>query len=149
MDQTDQTSSRLTPVLFAEAIRFGLVGVANTVLGLGTIYACLFLLGWTDAPANAAGYSLGLLQSFVLNRNWTFRSRVRLLPGLLSFLAVFAVAYGLNLGLVLGLRHAGVGPGIAHAAGMPVYTLAFFLLSRSLVFRSRYDAAEGLPPRQV
>jgi putative flippase GtrA len=95
---------------------------------------CLFWLHWPDVPANVAGYSLGVLQSYVLNRNWTFRSRVRILPGLFRFLAVFAVAYAGNLALVLGLRQAGIEPAIAHAAGMPVYTLIFFALSRWFVF---------------
>lgn len=120
--------------MLAQALRFGVVGVANTALGLGTIYACLFWLGWSDVPANITGYTLGLLQSYVLNRNWTFRSRVRLLPGLMRFLAVFGIAYAGNLALVLGLRRVGVEPAIAHAAGMPVYTLIFFALSRWFVF---------------
>lgn len=123
------------PPVVMQAVRFGLVGVANTVVGLGTIYACLFVLGWPDVPANVAGYTLGLLQSFVLNRNWTFRSRIGILPGLLRFVAVFAVAYAVNLVLVLGLRRAGIGPALAHAAGIPVYTLIFFVLSRWFVFR--------------
>jgi putative flippase GtrA len=117
-----------------QAFKFGVVGLANTLVGLGTIYACLFFLGWSDPVANIAGYTLGLIQSFALNRAWTFRSRVRILPGLLRFLAVFAVAYGINLALVLSLRRMGVGPALAHASGMPVYTLVFFLLSRWLVF---------------
>lgn len=124
-----------------QAARFGLVGVANTVLSLALIYAFLFLLGWPDALANITGYAIGLLQSFVLNRNWTFRSQERILPSLARFLVVFAVAYSLNLALVLALRRAGVDQAIAHAAGMPVYTLVFFLLSRWFVFNR--------PPRPV
>ena len=120
--------------MLTQALRFGVVGVANTAIGLGTIYVCLFWLGWSDVPSNVTGYTLGLLQSYVLNRNWTFRSRVRMLPGLLRFLAVFGIAYACNLGLVLALRRAGVEPTIAHAAGMPVYTLIFFALSRWFVF---------------
>ena len=65
----------------------------------------------------------------------------RLLPSLARFLVVFAVAYSLNLALVLALRRAGVDQAIAHAAGMPVYTLVFFLLSRWFVFNR--------PPRPV
>jgi putative flippase GtrA len=52
----------------------------------------------------------------------------------MRFLAVFGIAYAGNLALVLGLRRAGVDPAIAHAAGMPVYTLIFFALSRWFVF---------------
>lgn len=120
--------------LTGQAIRFGLVGVANTGVGLGTIYACLFLLGWSDLAANLAGYSLGLIQSFALNRRWTFRSSARLTPAFLRFVAAFGLAYGVNLALVLALRRENVPPAMAHAAGMVVYTLVFFLLSRRLVF---------------
>jgi putative flippase GtrA len=120
--------------IVAQGLRFALVGIANTLLGLGTVYACLFLLGWSDVVANVTGYTLGLIQSFALNRNWTFRSQVRILPGLMRFLAVFAVSYGCNLALVLTLLRLGIAPVYAHAAGMPLYTLIFFVLSRSLVF---------------
>jgi len=128
-----------------QAIRFGVVGVANTVVGLGIIYACLFLLRWSDPAANITGYTVGLIQSFALNRGWTFRSRVNIAPAFLRFLIVFGVSYSINLALVLGLRSAGIGPALAHAAGMPIYTILFFLLSRWLVFRSAAEPVVFAP----
>lgn len=124
-----------------QAVRFGLVGVANTGVGLGIIYACLFLLGWSDLAANLMGYTAGLLQSFLLNRRWTFRSPVPIAPAFLRFLVAFGISYAVNLALVLALRRADIPPALAHAAGMPVYTFLFFLLSRRLAFRPAVNSA--------
>ena len=39
--------------------RFLGVGAANTLIGLGVIYACKRLLGFGDVLANVSGYAVG------------------------------------------------------------------------------------------
>lgn len=121
---------------FKRPIRFVIVGVVNTLVGLGIIYGCKYFLGMGDLAANVAGYAVGLTVSFVLNSSWTFEYRGPQLAAAIRFLAVFAVSYLLNLATVMGLIHlAAVNGYIAQAAGMPVYTVCFYLLSRSYAFR--------------
>lgn len=121
--------------------RFVFVGVFNTALGLAVIFAAKAMLGWGDLVANATGYGVGLLTSFVLNRNWTFRDRGHAGPALLRFLAAFALAYAANLATVFGLRDlAGTNPYFAQAAGVVPYTALFFLASRTFVFLDRRSA---------
>lgn len=58
--------------LAIQAVRFGVVGVSNLLVTLGVIWA---LRTGLDAPvwlASAAGYGVGMVQGFVLNRFWTF-----------------------------------------------------------------------------
>lgn len=119
-------------------IRFLVVGVGNTAIGLGAIYVCMYGLNLPDVPANAAGYVAGLLFGFTFNRRWTFRSDASAWPSLARYLAAFAMAYALNLAAVLAARDwLGLGSGLAQAMGVPAFTLAFFMLNRFVVFGRR------------
>ncbi len=123
-------------VRFKRPLRFVVVGVLNTLVGLAVIYGCKYFLGLGDVAANVAGYAVGLTVSFVLNSSWTFGYTGPKLAAAARFLGVFAVSYGVNLGTVMGLIHlAGMNSYLAQAAGMPVYTICFYLLSRSYAFR--------------
>ena len=127
----------MSPQTLRQAMRFALVGIANTAVGLGTIWALKFFGRVADVPANFLGYCVGLACSFVLNRRWTFEHRGAVLPALLRFLLVFAVAYGANLGCMLMLRdHFGVNAYWAHLLATVPYTVLFFIGSRTLAFRS-------------
>jgi putative flippase GtrA len=122
----------------ARPLRFGLVGVLNTMVGLGVIFAAKAFLGLGDFAANLLGYALGLMCSFVLNRYWTFRHEGRAFAALWRFGIAFAVAYVLNLVTVFGLRDAmGVNSYLAQAGGCIPYTISFYLLSAYYVFPAR------------
>ena len=117
------------------SIKFLMVGVVNTAVGLTVIYG-LKWLGRSDVTANILGYLCGLMVSFTLNRNWTFRHAGTILPAALRFLLVFAVAYLANLGTVLGLiRLLGVNGYVAQTLGIIPYTTLFYLGSRYVAFR--------------
>jgi putative flippase GtrA len=84
-----------------QPVKFVLVGVSNTFVGLGTIYAMKSLLGLGDASSNLIGYGVGLSWSFWLNRSWTFEHREHPGRALVRFFAVALVAYVVNLAAVL------------------------------------------------
>ena len=55
-----------------QPIKFGLVGIANTAVDLGCFW---LLVAWGQVPpllANTLSYSLGIANSYLLNRIWTF-----------------------------------------------------------------------------
>lgn len=125
--------------------KFVVVGALNTAVGLAFIFAAKALLGWGDLAANAFGYAVGLITSFLLNRTWTFRDRGRIRPTLLRFLGAFALAYLANLASVFALRDlAGVDSYVAQAAGVIPYTVLFFVASRLFVFLDRRPDRENL-----
>lgn len=119
----------------ATIVRFLIVGVGNTLVGLTFIF--LFLrLGASDVAANALGYSVGLSFSFFANRSWTFRHSGPVWPALWRFLLVFAVAYSLNLATTLMmLRLLGSGSFLAQVAGIMPYTILSYLGSRLVAFK--------------
>ena len=61
-------------VLIFQFLRYSLVGLLNTALGLLVIWG-LMLAGFGPYSANVAGYAVGLVLSFFLNRAWTFHAQ--------------------------------------------------------------------------
>jgi putative flippase GtrA len=136
MSGEPKTSAR--PLPWREFARFLLVGVANTCAGLLVIYAAKWLLQWSDLPANALGYAVGLAISFRLNSRWTFAYLGAHGPALARFVLSTAIAYGANLATVmLALHVLGLNGYLAQALGVPPYTLTAYLLSKYFVFRNQ------------
>jgi putative flippase GtrA len=116
---------------------FLLVGIANTLVGLSTIFIVKWGFGAGDVLANACGYLVGLSVSFTLNRRWTFRHKGAVLPAAARFLVAFAIAYSVNLATVLLLIHQfGINGYLAQFLGIPPYTALFYLISRYFAFRA-------------
>lgn len=120
--------------LVTAAIRYGTVGLANTIVSILIIFAAKAWMGFGDLAANALGYSVGILLSFALNQRWTFRSRVAALPAFVRYLGVLLVAYLSNLIAVFAAIWIGVDDYVAHLFGIPPYALVGFVGARWLVF---------------
>lgn len=115
---------------------FVLVGVANTALGYSVIFGCLYLAGMSPEFSNIIGYLIGLVASYFLHRNYTFRSKRQPKTEFFNFVVVFLIAYVANLATLIILvraleAHAGFSQIIAGA----VYVATSYLLNRNYVFR--------------
>ncbi|MEM9148719.1 MAG: GtrA family protein [Pseudomonadota bacterium] len=128
-------SKRHPDGLLQRALRFGLVGLMNTGIGLAAILAVQELTPAGPYLANGIGYGVGLVVSFLLNRRWTFAADGPALPQALRFALTFAVCYGLNLATLGGLLALGAPAVLAQIGAMAVYTGAFFVASQVFVFR--------------
>ena len=58
-----------------QAVRFLIVGLTNTVVDLGAFYLLTLIPGMPDLAAKTISYVLGICNSFVWNKLWTFRAR--------------------------------------------------------------------------
>ena len=121
----------------SESVRFGIVGVANTAVGLSVIFGSIFLFNADPVIANASGYVLGFFFSFIFNKFWTFgdiRSSAKSLP---SFLIAASISYLLNLLVVILITlNFGLSPYLVQIFGMAVYTLSMFFGCRLFVFKA-------------
>ncbi len=118
-------------------LRFGLVGVSNTAVGLGTVYLCWHGLGWPDLVANPAGFAVALGWSYLLNRRFTFRSQQAHASALWRFVLVSGSAYAMSLLVLLLARHSlSVDSFLPHLCANVAYTLLAFLGYRFVVFRT-------------
>jgi putative flippase GtrA len=97
-----------------QLLKYGTVGVMNTLLTAIVIWAILkfcfeALFEEKATPAqmavsNFTGYAVGLINSFIFNRNWTFKSKSSWKTGFLKFVLCFGICYTIQLGIVLALN---------------------------------------------
>lgn len=118
-----------------QPFRFLLVGTVNTLVGLSVIFAAKGIVGLDDFVSNLLGYGFGLLISFFLNKEWTFRHNGRISPAAVRFGIAFLLSYIANLMTVYGLRDGvGLNSYLAQALGIGPYTLSFYFICRYYVF---------------
>jgi putative flippase GtrA len=115
-------------------LRFAVVGGSNTLLSW-CVYAVLERLGMHYLLASGLAFALGALNSYALNRRWTFRSRERRLPEALRFGVVQCVGLAVDVCLLYALVHGvGIHHLIAQALVFPAASTLTFLLSRHWAF---------------
>ena len=89
----ETSSAAMNSLRFSHSVvRFAIVGIINTLAGLGVIYALKWQFDTNDVLANEIGYVAGLNISFILNGRWTFSFAGSLISRILPFVAVVFVA---------------------------------------------------------
>lgn len=122
--------------MLARLLRFGLTGLANSAVGWAVIFGGLWA-GMSGLAANAAGYAVGLLLSFTLNRRFVFGVTGAVsVREVAKFLAAFAVAYGVNVAVLMAAQSVlGADSALAQLPAIGAYIVIFFLLSQFFVFK--------------
>ena len=139
-----------TKTTAVQLIKYGLVGVSNSIITLIVIFVCNELLGMKLMLADVIGYIAGVVNSFIWNKTWVFKSHNHRLRYEMTLFAVgFLLCFGLQFLTVLVLRNPMkaleislfgissdvVGEYAAVCIGMVVYTLSNFIFNRCLTFR--------------
>jgi len=119
-----------------QALRYGLVGAINTVVGATCIYTLYHVMDVSLVTANLLGYAIGFSISYAMNKNWTFGVATPDRGTILRFVLVMGAALCVNIWLTATLISAGLSYNIAQAIGIATYTVLGFLGSRYVVFRS-------------
>jgi putative flippase GtrA len=123
----------------ARFVRFGVVGVSNTVLTL-VAYEILTLLGLADTAASALGFAVGAANGYLLNRSWTFHA-----DGGMAMLARYVGVQGLGAllsaaGVDLATSDLSLRKLAAECVVLPAVTLLTYTLARTVVFSSARSA---------
>lgn len=90
--------------IIEQALKFGVVGIANTLLTLIVIWVMTKWGGFSEVISNFTGYTIGLINSYIFNKQWTFKSSVGWRKSAIRFFTVFAICYAAQLGLLLVLN---------------------------------------------
>src|SRR5450432_2482615 len=69
-------AGRLRAPVVVQFVKFGLVGVSNTLLTFAIYTLLLKVFGVWYLAASAIGFAVGATNGFLLNRRWTFREHV-------------------------------------------------------------------------
>lgn len=120
-----------------QLVRFGIVGVINTLITLIVIYILQELLHVKYTAANLAGYIAGVINSFFWSKLWVFKKlNSNFMREAVLFLVSFGICYGIQfvaLLLLVEVLHM-VGTW-AQLVSMVVYTLCNFALNKCITFK--------------
>jgi putative flippase GtrA len=115
-------------------LRFATVGVSNTVLSLA-LYAELLRLGTFYLAASATAFVVATLNSYALNRRWTFHSSGRRAPEVVRFYVVSTGGLAVNLGLLyVAVDDATVPKLVAQLLVIPLVSVLTFAWNRRWTF---------------
>jgi len=120
-----------------QAIKYGIVGLSNTLITAVVIWIMMKLLNCSDVASNAVGYAAGVLNSFIWNKQWTFKSSAGWISSGIRFGIVFGICYALQLVLLLYLnKHLSIDPYYNQLIAMAFYTVINFILNKFYTFKS-------------
>ena len=124
--------------------KFLLVGVANTLVGMGVMFALYNLLGASYWLSSAANYVVGSILSYFLNKRFTFRNRETgwkpiarfTVQILICYLLAYGIAKPLALKLLSGLS-VKTQENLAMLAGAGLFVVFNYFGQRFFTFRER------------
>jgi putative flippase GtrA len=124
------------PVVLVQFVKFGIVGISNTLLTFIVYTLLLKVFGVWYLAASAIGFVIGAVNGFLLNRRWTFAGHVgdSLTP--VRWAVVQSGGLGINLGLLYVFVHdAKLDKLVAQALATIVVTVTTFIVNRAWTFR--------------
>lgn len=123
----------------AQFLKFLLVGVINTIIDV-VVYFFLtrmipFLFVYRSL-AKTISYSVGVLNSYIWNKSWTFNAEVKFVSSFVPFVVVNVVAVLINTGSMFILYKRWQFPEmISLVASIGIVFLWNFILSKFVVFK--------------
>ena len=141
--------------IFEQALKFGIVGLGNTLLTLVVIWIMTELLGCSAILSNFTGYAIGIISSYIFNRQWTFKSTVSWKKSAIRFFLVCGICYLVQFSVLLFVsRYYAENPPLyaffkpvldifkispsyyIHIFAMIFYTLLNFLFNKFYTFKA-------------
>ena len=132
---------RLRRPLLIQFMKFGIVGVSNTLLTFAVYGLLLKVVGVWYLAASAIGFIVGATNGFLLNRKWTFRGHVGDALTPVRWAIVQGCGLGVNEGLLyLFVHDARLDKLLAQAFATAVVTVTTFFANRAWTFRTHAPA---------
>ena len=125
--RTLEPTGRLELPAVRQFVKYGLVGASNTIVNF-VVYSIGVTIGIHYLIALVLGYAVGALNSYLLNRHWTFRAgHIAHTTAGTRFALVTSAAIALNVALLYVLvHHAGIAKTPAQAIlVLPILAVTF------------------------
>jgi putative flippase GtrA len=136
------------PVLL-QFVKFGVVGVSNTLIFFAVYTVLLKAFGVWYVAASGIGFAVGAVNGFLWNRAWTFRGHVGDALTPVRWFVVQTSGLLLNLGLVyLFVDGLGMGELSGQAVTIVIVTLVTFFANRAWTFRGHAEAVLAQTPAE-
>lgn len=126
-------------------VRFLMVGVTNTLVGLSVMYILLHVACQSYWTSTFLGNSVGAVVSFFLNRSFTFKSQNSVFKSMLRFVVVILFCYFLSYTIGRNLVEwilrtseitSSIQTDIAVLFSTGLYTVLNYLFQKVFVFKS-------------
>jgi putative flippase GtrA len=122
-------------------LRYGVVGLGSNLL-LYLAYLILTYLGMGHKTAMSLLYVIGVMQTFIFNRTWSFGHQGGLHGAFARYVASYALGYLLNLSVLwLAVDHLGLPHQIVQGGMIPTLAIILFLLQKYWVFPEHHRYA--------
>ena len=142
-----------------QLIKYGVIGAMNTLITAVSFYLLNTWLSVPYGPANIIGYVLGVINSFIWNRNWVFNNKKNLKRQVLLFGCGFFVCWilqgavswlllegfgwkDLSVDTIPFLPMEKAGQNIVMGISMVVYTVANYVYNRTVTFKQNEENIE-------
>lgn len=123
--------------LFRQLASYGIVGVSNTLITAVVIWVCLKMAGMSPELSNVLGYAAGVVNSFVWNSKYTFKSAYNWRK-FATFVAVFLFCYAIQFGFLLWLKNNSDIDGYAQQImAMVIFNIANFVMNKFITFKRK------------
>lgn len=122
-----------------QLIRYGVVGLVSNGIGY-LLYLAITAAGVGPKLAMTILYVIGVIQSFIFNKGWSFRYSGKLGPSFLRYCAAYAIGYVVNLLILLvAVDYLGWPHQIVQGVAVLLLALLLFALQKYWVFRPIQD----------
>ncbi len=113
--------------------RYLLVGILNTAIFLSVVFICFNLINLNYQLSYLIGYICGIINSFIVNRTYTFRSdsnwKYQIKPFVISILACYLISHFFLIFLVEKIL---VNTYVAFLFSSILYTTISFILAQKI-----------------
>ena len=130
--------------LFDEMVRFGIIGVFNTLLGFVLIMVFYNILHWNYWIASGTSYIIGSIFSYFANKSFTFKAEGGTAKYAFKFALNIAVCYFLAYGIakplvrnILQDYSIKIVENIAIIVGMGLFIIFNFVGQKFCVFNNK------------
>ena len=137
------TLKKILSLFDAKLLRFLIVGVINTLVGMAIMFGLYNLAHCSYWVSSTANYTLTSILSFFLNKYFTFKNKEQSFLQVFRFVINIAVCYGIAYGIAkplcrVLLSKAGVTvrENVAMLVGMFLFTGMNYLGQRFFAFKS-------------
>ncbi len=132
----DAPKAKLNPALVAQFVKFGIVGISNTLLSFAVYTVLLKVFDIWYLAASAIGFAVGTVNGFLWNRRWTFREHVGDALTPVRWFVVQGCGLVANLALVfLFVQDVGLDKLLGQACATAIVTVFTFFANRAWTFR--------------
>ncbi len=139
-------------------VKFGIVGVSNTLISLAIYWMCYYVLGWHYQISNIVAFVISVTNAYYWNSRYVFQNRQdnrfsqqakRYLKSMVSYGSTFLLSTAL---LTFWVEVLAISAGIAPLINLLITIPLNYLLNKHWAFRKGKDVpvkAENPPNKEV